>query len=249
MFDEENQRALRSQVDLLTGEPRLTCERILADITDGREKHKLECRKIEAEVRQATLPLWKKAEFYAAVMPVALAVAGIAFSWSSGWFDAQQKHLDAQKTLLEYEVKRLEEQKESRITEVAALQLQIVRLQGDIDVAKSAVTNLNRAFIEVEEMIQEFQTEWNARDFTAKREKIIEELQNLPGSGDGKIVADIAIQHVRTFADEELALGNNMARILSNLGFTVRNFRTNASILFSSNTASPMIEVRSKRGN
>src|SRR5690349_12356333 len=65
------------------------------------EKHRLECRKIEAEIREVSLPIWKKPAFYSAIMPVGLAFAGVIFSWSSGWFDAQQKRLDAQTSLLD----------------------------------------------------------------------------------------------------------------------------------------------------
>src|ERR1043165_4915016 len=54
------------------------------------EKARLECDKLRAEIKAIGKPLFKTAGFYSAFAPVALAILGLVFTWSTGWFDVQR---------------------------------------------------------------------------------------------------------------------------------------------------------------
>ncbi len=80
------------------------------------EKAQLECEKLRAEIQAIRYPVHKTPGFYAAVTPIILAIVGVIFTWSSGWFDIQRTRISNEKTLLEAENSRLTDEKE-RLTE------------------------------------------------------------------------------------------------------------------------------------
>jgi hypothetical protein len=98
--------------------------------------------KLDAEIEDLRKPLWRKPPFYAAVTPVCLAIIGLIFTWSSGWFDAQQKRLDAQRTSLEFEVKQLDAQKKGQEWTATVLQKNIGALQAEKDSLSNQVATL-----------------------------------------------------------------------------------------------------------
>lgn len=71
------------------------------------EKARLECEKLRAEIRSIGKPLFRTPGFYSAFAPVALAMLGLVFTWSTGWFDVQRTRVNNEKTLLEAQTERL----------------------------------------------------------------------------------------------------------------------------------------------
>ena len=71
------------------------------------EKARLECEKLRAEIKAIGKPLVRTPGFYSAFAPVALAILGLIFTWSSGWFDVQRTRINNEKTLLEVQNNRL----------------------------------------------------------------------------------------------------------------------------------------------
>jgi hypothetical protein len=99
-----------------------------AEILQSREKHLLECQKLEAEIGQIRRPLWKRHEFYSALVPIIVALTTILITWKSGWLDAKQAKLDAQKISLDYDVKKLADAKTFLTNEISTLTNQLSSL-------------------------------------------------------------------------------------------------------------------------
>jgi len=122
--------------------------------------------KVQAEIEDLRKPFWSKPEFYASISTAILAVVGLVFSWSSGWFDTQQKNLDAQKNLLEIQIHDLNLTKTNQEAAVLQLQGQMVDLTNQLqDMTKqrdiyysnyeAAVSNLQQVQLSSEALLEQ----------------------------------------------------------------------------------------------
>jgi DNA repair exonuclease SbcCD ATPase subunit len=97
------------------------------------DKTRLESEKLQAEIDAIRKPYYRQASFYAAISPIALAIIGLIFTWSSGWFDMQRTRIANEKTLLEAENSRLQAQKETLVSETAKLEASRISLNDDVE--------------------------------------------------------------------------------------------------------------------
>lgn len=72
-------------------------------------KKRLEYQKIQAETQELKRPLYLKPAFYGAIAPVILVLAGIAITWWFGLLDIQKENRRAEISLLNKQIKELEE--------------------------------------------------------------------------------------------------------------------------------------------
>src|SRR5580658_7761473 len=79
--------------------------------SNAETKARLECEKLEAEINAMAKPFFQTSTFYTAITPVALAVVGLIFTWSSGWFDVQATRIANEKTLVEAQTENLKMEK------------------------------------------------------------------------------------------------------------------------------------------
>jgi hypothetical protein len=96
-------------------------------------KERLECQRVIAETDNLRKPYYRTPGFYGATLPILLALAGLVYSWSSGWFDVQQKKLDAQRILLEFDIKQLEVKKSEQQTLLDSLKADRATLRNRLD--------------------------------------------------------------------------------------------------------------------
>jgi DNA repair exonuclease SbcCD ATPase subunit len=137
------------------------------------EKARLECEKLKAEIEAIHKPIFRTPSFYSAIAPVALAIVGLIFTWSSGWFDVQRTRISNEKTLLEAENNRLLAQKEALTSETSKLEASRIALNTDIErlnqrkiqeqqnivVATNELNQLQRQYSEKEQLIQTLNNE------------------------------------------------------------------------------------------
>jgi hypothetical protein len=96
-------------------------------------KERLECQRVIAETDNLRKPYYRTPGFYGATLPILLALAGLVYSWSSGWFDVQQKKLDAQRIMLEFDIKQLEVKKSEQQTLLDSLKADRATLRNRLD--------------------------------------------------------------------------------------------------------------------
>jgi hypothetical protein len=70
--------------------------------------------------------------FWFAFATALAAAAGLYITMNSNWFDANDKFLKAERTLLQYEVTRLEDRKNAYETTIASYSNQVQALQGTV---------------------------------------------------------------------------------------------------------------------
>jgi len=93
------------------------------------EKLDAEIAKANAETGVARRRFFQHYGFYTACAPVALAVFGIYYSISSGWFDNQRKVIEAHNTLLRYESEQLENRKKEQQQRIDSVEKELVDLR------------------------------------------------------------------------------------------------------------------------
>ena len=125
------------------------------------EKVRLECEKLKAEIEAVRKPLHKTPSFYAAIAPVMLAVLGLIFTWSSGWFDVQRTRISNEKILLEADTSKLSVQKEALTTETSRLEASRISLnkqkteeQQNVIALTNQLSQLQRQRDEKEDVIR-----------------------------------------------------------------------------------------------
>jgi DNA repair exonuclease SbcCD ATPase subunit len=130
------------------------------------EKARLECEKLKAEIETVRKPVYHTPSFYAAIAPVILAILGLIFTWSSGWFDVQHTRISNEKTLLEAENSKLSAQKEALTTETSQLETTRAALnerkneeQQNIVLLTNQLNQLQRQRDEKEQLIQTLNTQ------------------------------------------------------------------------------------------
>jgi hypothetical protein len=112
--------------------------------------------KIKAETAALSHPFYKTYQFYAAIMPIFVAVAGLSFSWGSGWFDVQEKRLDARRLLLDFDVKQLETKKADQESQVRNLEAERSKLAVRVSTLSTERTNLLEHINQLEAQYGEF---------------------------------------------------------------------------------------------
>jgi len=96
------------------------------------EKARLECEKLRAEIKAIGKPLVKTPGFYSAFAPVALAILGLIFTWSTGWFDVQRTRVNNEKTLLEAQTERLKTERTTLEAQAREQQSRFARAEEEI---------------------------------------------------------------------------------------------------------------------
>ena len=102
----------------------------------GEEKAHLECEKLRAEIKAIGKPLFKTPGFYSAFAPVALAVLGLVFTWSTVWFDVQRTSVRNEKLLLEANTVQLKTEKNSLEAQAKEQQTTFARAEEEISKLK-----------------------------------------------------------------------------------------------------------------
>lgn len=97
------------------------------------EKARLECEKLRAEIKAIGKPLVKTPGFYSAFAPVALAILGLIFTWSTGWFDVQRTRVNNEKTLLEAQTERLKIERTTLEAQAREQQIKVTRAEQEIE--------------------------------------------------------------------------------------------------------------------
>src|ERR1039457_1804581 len=130
------------------------------------EKARLECEKLKAEIKSIRNPIFRTPSFYSAIAPVVLAIVGLIFTWSSGWFDVQRTRINNEKTLLEAENNKLSVQKEALTTETSRLEASRIALnerkieeQQNIILLTNQLSQLQRQRDEKEDIIRTLNTQ------------------------------------------------------------------------------------------
>lgn len=73
----------------------------------------LERLKIETEIKELKKPFYKQKEFFIAIIPIALGIIGLIFSWASGYFDVKLREVQVSKDELELKISELKKDKEN----------------------------------------------------------------------------------------------------------------------------------------
>lgn len=97
------------------------------------EKARLECDKLRAEIKAIGKPLFKTPGFYSAFAPVALAILGLIFTWSTGWFDVQRTRVTNEKTLLEAQTERLKTERTTLEAQTREQQVRVAHAEQEIE--------------------------------------------------------------------------------------------------------------------
>ena len=106
------------------------------------ERARLECEKLRAEIKAIGKPLHKTPGFYSAVAPVALALLGLIFTWSTGWFDVQRTRVNNDKTLLEAQTERLRMERTALETQTREQQARLTRAEDEMNRLKEREASL-----------------------------------------------------------------------------------------------------------
>jgi len=84
-------------------------------------KEQLEFEKLKLEIENERKPFYKKLSFYSYLSPVAVSIAAIIFSISTGFFENESKLLDLRKENLKNEISLFVMQKDSLLSAVDLL--------------------------------------------------------------------------------------------------------------------------------
>jgi hypothetical protein len=103
------------------------------------EKLELECQKIQLEISNLRSPFLR----FAPVYPVLIALIGLYFSYKSGWFDTQNRKIENDRKLLQYEVRQLDDRKHD-------LQIQLTNAVSGMAIASKTLTNLVQLVFDVD---------------------------------------------------------------------------------------------------
>lgn len=130
------------------------------------EKARLECEKLKAEIETIRKPFYRTSSFYTAIAPILLAILGLAFSWSSGWFDVQLKQVNNEKVLVQAQTERLqierthlEEQTQKQQVHLSALENEIHRLKLDRSNLTNQMAEIKRERDEVRSLKDLFESQ------------------------------------------------------------------------------------------
>ena len=122
------------------------------------EKARLECEKLKAEIKAIGKPLFKTPGFYSAFAPVMLAILGLVFTWSTGWFDVQRTRVSNEKTLLEAQTERLRTERTTLEFQAREQERRVAQAQGEINALKireSQLTNQLAKLVRERDDLQE----------------------------------------------------------------------------------------------
>lgn len=106
------------------------------------EKARLECEKLRAEIKAIAKPLVKTPGFYSAFAPVALAILGLIFTWSTGWFDVQRTRVSNEKTLLEAQTERLKTERTTLEAQAREQQVRVTHAEEEIEKLRQRESHL-----------------------------------------------------------------------------------------------------------
>ncbi|HWQ91300.1 MAG TPA: hypothetical protein VN673_06495, partial [Clostridia bacterium] len=112
-------------------------ERPANSVNFQEEKAQLECAKIRAEIATISRPFYRTASFYVSIVPVALALLGVIFTWASGWFDVQRTRINNEKLLIQIETEKLQSRAKEQENRMASLETDLHSLRAE----RMAVTN------------------------------------------------------------------------------------------------------------
>jgi DNA repair exonuclease SbcCD ATPase subunit len=161
-------------------------------------KLELECEKLRAEIESLRKPLYQTPAFYASILPVVLAIAGVIYSWSSGWFDVQR-------TRLENDRKLLEAQNQHLLADQSKLQTQELTQREILERSTKEVT---QAKLREAQLAEEVASLTRSRDSLQHNKSLLEgEIQRLADS-DAK--ASALLTELRTAQDAEAALKKSL---------------------------------------
>lgn len=82
----------------------------------------LDVQKLELELRQLAAPWWRRPSFWLAALPTVLASITVIYGLSNGYFQAMSVKLENQKSALESEIKRREQELERIKLKIAELE-------------------------------------------------------------------------------------------------------------------------------
>jgi DNA repair exonuclease SbcCD ATPase subunit len=195
------------------------------------QKAQLECEKLRAEIQAIHHPVYKTPGFYAAVAPVVLAIVGVIFTWSSGWFDIQRTRISNEKTLLEAENSRLTDEKERLTEDTSQLEAKRTALnerksqdQQSIMILTNQLSQLERQRDEKEQIIAALSgqiTNLTAQSEAAKA--LVKQINQLQAERD-------KVESQLTDARSHLATAYERARIMliesGNVITTIKTFPT-----------------------
>ncbi|MDB6026542.1 MAG: hypothetical protein JWM68_2765 [Verrucomicrobiales bacterium] len=102
-------------------------------------EQRLECEKLAAQIRQIEKPFYHKVGFYAFACPVVLALFGLIFLWSSGWFDTKRKALQVEQSKLTIQNQKLRQRADELADETRLLEEQNVAALRRIEETKKTL--------------------------------------------------------------------------------------------------------------
>ncbi|MBI5384492.1 MAG: hypothetical protein HZA90_07360 [Verrucomicrobia bacterium] len=114
------------------------------------DKAYLECEKLKAEIQAIGKPLLRTPGFYSAIAPVALAILGLVFTWSTGWFDVQRTRVSNEKTLLEAQTERLKMERVTLEGQAKEQQMKVERADEELGKLKQRVSLLTNQMARLE---------------------------------------------------------------------------------------------------
>jgi chromosome segregation ATPase len=108
------------------------------------EKSRLECEKLAAEIKSIRKPFFHTTAFYTAIAPILLAIAGLIFSWHTGWFDVQRTKINNEETLVRAQTERLQMDKDRLAEQTHRQQSHLTAIENEVStlrLEKLSLTN------------------------------------------------------------------------------------------------------------
>ena len=94
-------------------------------------KEELEIAKLRLEIKNEQKSIFCKPSFYAALSPILVSAFALFWAYQTGLFEAEQKNLDADKKILEYDIRNFTKTKESLANKIDQLDSSYQNLKND----------------------------------------------------------------------------------------------------------------------
>lgn len=93
----------------------------------------LDIQKLELELTQLAAPWWRRPSFWLAALPTALASITVVYGLSNGYFDAVSVKLENEKSALEAEIKKFNQERDKIKIQIAVLDKRYSQLSGEVE--------------------------------------------------------------------------------------------------------------------
>ena len=124
------------------------------DSSFASEKHELETEKLRLEIKSLKKAAWRKRDFWSLIITAAISTASLILLIANGGFEFKSKELSFKRENLEYDIRKLNDKKDSVQSKIYEFKSDSIRLVSEIRALGDSNNNLINKRKELENIIQ-----------------------------------------------------------------------------------------------